>query len=107
MDTNHIPADMSRPSAWQRELLSADRPETVVNTVKDYLVLWTPKELAALPEGCVSERFSEPEDVKQYALKFTIEPPTLGRGEAAARRAVGAFLAAAANRLSELEQAAH
>jgi hypothetical protein len=105
MDTHRFPAEHTgRPSAWQRELLHAERAEAVVGTVKDYLVLCTPSELSQLPEGCVADRISTPEDVKRYASQFANEtdPHML---DLPARRALGDFFALAAMRLSELEQA--
>lgn len=103
MDAFHVPVDYPvRPAPWHRELMRAVDASDVLSTVKDYLVVLTPEELAGLPGRCSVERFQDPDDVKVYAAWLA----QMGRVSSLwqdAQRALAFFLVAA-NRLSEIER---
>ena len=88
-------------SLWQIELIRADNAEAVLRTVQDYVVLWRPDELAELPEGCVPNRFSQPDDVREYADRIASQAPSHA---SPARQKLAPFFAVAARRLAELQQ---
>lgn len=53
---------------WQGRLNECVEPHEVVMAVKDYLALWTPEEIGALPEACRPGRIVDGDDVAGYAL---------------------------------------
>lgn len=87
-------------SLWQKELLLAPNAEFVLGTVRDYLVLWRPDELAQLPQPCTPEQFSFPQDVTEYAAAL-IEHEGEGR-RSTAREVLTVFFVVAARRIAEL-----
>ena len=87
-------------SLWQKELLLAPSADFVLNTVRDYLVLWRPDELAQLPQPCVPEQFASPQDVTEYAAAL-MSYEAEGR-RSTAREALTTFFTIAARRIAEL-----
>jgi hypothetical protein len=86
-------------SLWQKELLFAPNPGFVLETVRDYLVLWRPDELAQLPEPCAVEQFVTAQDVTEYAAALLGHE---GEGRhSSAREALTTFFTIAARRLAE------
>ena len=55
---------------WQGLLNECVEPAEVVRTVKEYVALWSPEELAALPEHCRPGRLVDGDDVADYALRL-------------------------------------
>jgi len=87
-------------SLWQKELLLAPNADFVLGTVRDYLVLWRPDELAQLPEPCVAGQFATPQDVTEYATAL-MNHEAEGR-RSTAREALTTFFTIAARRIAEL-----
>ena len=57
----------SIPLTWPDLLAAAQTPAEVIGVVRDFIALWTPEEIAALPGACrLPGKFLEPEDVVLY-----------------------------------------
>jgi hypothetical protein len=87
-------------SLWHKELLLAANGEDVLSTIRDYLVLWRPDELAQLPVPCDPERFADVRDVTEYAAALLSHPGPARK--TAAAEALTAFFTVAARRVAEL-----
>jgi len=87
-------------SLWQKELLLAPNADFVLNTVRDYLVLWRPDELSQLPEPCAPGQFETAQDVTEYAAAL-MNHEAEGR-RSTAREALTTFFTIAARRIAEL-----
>lgn len=85
---------------WQQELLRAHDAEAVLETLRDYLVLWRPDELAQLPEPLHPASIVAPQDVADYAAALLRHE---GDGKRTpVREALTAFFLIAARRLCEI-----
>ena len=85
-------------SLWHQEILRATRPQDVLSTIHDYLVLWRPDELSQLPVPML--QLAEPRDVSEYAAALLLHE---GDGRrSAAREALTAVFTIGARRLAEL-----
>jgi hypothetical protein len=87
-------------SLWHQELLRAATADEILSTLRDYLVLWRPDELAQLPVPCDPAQFEETLDVSEYAAAL-LEHEGDGR-RAPAREALTTFFAVAATRVAQL-----
>jgi hypothetical protein len=50
--------------SWSRLLDSASTPAAVVEVVRDYFVMWSPEEIALLPEACRPPHVRDATDVE-------------------------------------------
>jgi hypothetical protein len=87
-------------SLWHQELLRAESADEILSTLRDYLVLWRPDELARLPVRCDPAAFGAAEDVSGFAMAL-LEHEGAG-ARSTAREALTAFFTVAARRIAEL-----
>lgn len=85
---------------WHLRLNAATSVEGVIAAVKDYLALWSPEELAQLPEACRPGRIVDADDITVYALNLVREQFHGENGPALARMA--GFFAAASRRVAQI-----
>ena len=55
---------------WRNLILSAAHENEIVGLVRDHLALWTPEEIARLPEDCRPPRIRDSEDVSRWAFEL-------------------------------------
>lgn len=66
-DSRSLPA-----STWPELLQEARTPREVLAIVRDFVATWTPQEIDALPARArLPLRFTEPEDVVNYAFELS------------------------------------
>jgi hypothetical protein len=85
-------------SLWHQEILRATRPQDVLSTIHDYLVLWRPDEVSQLPVPLPP--LEDARDVSDYAAAL-LQHEGDGR-RSAAREALTAVFTIAARRVAEL-----
>lgn len=54
--------------SWEWRLEEACTPEAVVEVTRDFLALWSPEEIARLPEECRPAKLVDANDVTEYAF---------------------------------------
>jgi len=94
------------PSSF-RQLDNAATPAEVVEIVRDYFVMWTPEEIALLPEACRPPHVRDETDVEELhrcAVEAFRTSRASGDELALLRKLVG-FVASASVRLAQLRQA--
>ena len=55
---------------WRNLILTAAHENEIVGLVRDHLALWTPEEIARLPEDCRPPRIRDAEDVSRWAFEL-------------------------------------
>jgi len=55
---------------WRNLILAAAHESEIVGLVRDHLALWTPEEIARLPEECRPPRIRDAEDVSRWAFEL-------------------------------------
>jgi hypothetical protein len=88
---------------WQRRLDAAMTSDSVVLVVNEFLILWTPDELARLPLDCAPGRFNTSEQVKSYALKLA-RRHMIGEDDASALHRMATFFTRAALRIFKINE---
>jgi len=94
------------PSSF-RQLDNAATPAEVVEIVRDYFVMWTPEEIALLPEACRPPHLRDETDVEgphRCAVEAFRRSRASGDELALLRKLTG-FVASASIRLAQLRQA--
>ena len=87
---------------WLRDIERAANEGEVVASTRDYVSLWSPREL---PEGCQEIRIEAEEDISHWRERIASGSPTMaGRQGAERLRDLVAFLSRASERLGELQR---
>ena len=89
---------------WAAALASAGSEREVVSVVKDFLSIWSPTEIASLPEDCRPGRIGGAEDIAEMALKFSQAQCNFGDNLEQRRvlERMGTFFAHASSRLAHV-----
>lgn len=87
---------------WQRRLDETSTQEEVVAVVNDFLALWTPDEIAALPEDCRPGPIENAQNVNAYALRLAHCQLSANLRAAPELRRMASFLTKAALRVYQL-----
>jgi hypothetical protein len=88
--------------AWQGRLDEASSEDAVVVVCRDFLALWTPKELAELPAICLPQVIVEGDEVNTYALKLIRHLGVGDRASAPMLHRMSTFFTRAALRLAQM-----
>lgn len=94
--------------SWFRLLDSASTPHEVVSIVRDYFVMWSPEEIALLPEPCRPPHLRDETDIEQLH-RCAVEAFRTSRAtgeELALLRKLTGFVATASVRLAQLRESA-
>jgi hypothetical protein len=89
---------------WAAALSAAHSEREVVSVVKDFISLWSPTEIASLPEDCRPGRIGGAEDVAEMALRFSQAQCSFGDNVEQRRvlERMGTFFAHASSRLAQV-----
>ena len=87
---------------WLRDIERASTPGEVVSSARDYLSLWSPREL---PEACREIAIGDPADIPRVREQLASGSSQMAGRQGADRfRDLVAYLARASERLGELQQ---
>jgi hypothetical protein len=98
--------DSHDPVTWPELLALASTPAEVVQVSLDFFASLTPQEVNSLPADCIPpHRFSEPEEVVDYAFMLVRQRCRAGDDNSVLFRAAN-FFSHAARRVAQLMSAA-
>jgi hypothetical protein len=91
--------------SWRTLLQDATTESQVVSCVRDHLALWTPEEIARLPEECRPGRIKDAEDVSRWAFALATHhcASNLQGEEEHQLTKMLVFVTQAAHRIAELQ----
>jgi hypothetical protein len=96
------PAQNEGMKTWLRDIERATNEREVVANARDYVSLWSPREL---PDGCQEIQIQAEEDISHWRERIASGCATMaGRQGAERLRDLVAFLSRASERLGELQQ---
>jgi hypothetical protein len=55
---------------WRNLIRAASQEEEVIELVRDHIALWSPEEIARLPEDCRPPRIRDAEDISRWAFEL-------------------------------------
>ena len=87
---------------WQGRLSDAGSADDVVAIARDYLALWSPEELALIPQDLRPAKLVDADDVSGYALALVQARMARGTAGEAVVHKIGNFFGSASLRLSQL-----
>ena len=74
METKHQTHRRERTTApredWRNLILSSTQEDEVVELVRDHMALWSPEEIARLPNDCRPGRIHDAEDISRWAFEL-------------------------------------
>lgn len=89
-------------SSWQERLDAARTPQDVVSTTRDFVALFTPYELYALPEDCRPPANVHEDEIADLAYLLVQRESTIDGEAAELMHKLARFFSHAATRLSQL-----
>lgn len=96
---------MASMKTWLRDIERATSGAEVLSSTRDYLSLWSPREL---PEDCREIRIEQAGDLARWKQRLSHSPPPGDdQGRAERLRELVAYLERACARLEELESRPH
>ena len=90
---------------WQSHLNEAATQRDVVSVCNQFLTMWSPAELAELPEACRPKDIIAVEDVSPYAVRLVLQSGDGDSSTAPMLVRMSTFFTRAALRLAEIRAA--